>query len=100
LGNASRTYAYKLRNPGGYTENLSLRRSFEIYERLKFTFEASAFNVDGHVDFSGPNTSSFTSTAGAPGVGNATSGGSNAFGTITGQANAPRDFQFSGRFTF
>jgi hypothetical protein len=100
LGNASRTYPYKLRNPGGYTENLSLRRSFAIYERLKFTFEASAFNVDGHVDFSAPNTSSFTSTPGSPGVGNATSGGSNAFGTITGQANTPRDLQFSGRFSF
>jgi len=94
IGNASRTAPYKLRGPGSYTENLSVRRSFPIYERLKFTFEASAFNLDGHVDFSAPNTT-FSSA-----VPNSVSGGSNSFGTVTGQANSPRDFQFSGRFDF
>jgi len=84
IGNAPRTYPYKLRGPGNYTENLSVRRAFSIYEGLKFTFEASAFNLDGHVDFSGPGTTF----------------GSSTFGTVTGQANSPRDLQFSGRFDF
>jgi hypothetical protein len=94
IGNLRRTAPYGLRNPGGYNENLSLRRSFPIHERLNFTFEASAFNVDGHVDFGAPNAT-FSGTAGEPGV-----LGTSAFGTVTSQANSPRDFQFSGRFAF
>lgn len=84
FGNAARSYTLGLRNPGGYEQDLSIRRTFGILERLKFTFEASAFNLDNHVDFSGP----------------ATAFGSTNFGTITGQANSSRDAQFSGRFEF
>jgi hypothetical protein len=84
IGNAPRTYPYQLRGAGNYTENLSVRRAFDIYDRLKFTFEMSAFNVDGHVDFGGPGTT----------VGNST------FGVISSQSNSPRDFQASGRFDF
>jgi hypothetical protein len=84
IGNAPRTYAYHLRGAGNYTENLSVRRAFDIYERLKFTFEMSGFNLDGHVDFGGPGTT----------VGN------NTFGVISSQSNSPRDLQASGRFDF
>jgi hypothetical protein len=84
FGNAPRSYDFGLRNPGGYEEDLSIRRSFGIFERLKFTFEASAFNLDNHTDFNGPNTSF----------------GSTSFGTVTSQANTPRDAQFSGRLEF
>jgi len=63
---------------------VSLRRAFNIWENLKFTFEASAYNVDGHVDFSGP----------------ATTVGSTTFGVVSSQANSPRDVQFSGRLDF
>jgi hypothetical protein len=94
IGNLRRTAPFGLRGPGGYNENLSLRRSFPIYERLNFTFEASAFNIDGHVDFGAPNQS-FSGTAGQPGV-----LGTSAFGTVTSQSNSPRDFQFSGRLAF
>ena len=80
--------------PGGYDEDLSLRRQFGIYERLKFTFEASAFNLDNHVDFSAPNVGFSSPTA------NSASGGSNAFGTVTGQANSSRRVQFAARFDF
>ncbi len=57
FGDAPRSYVFGLRNPGGYEEDLSIRRTFGMWERLKFTFEASAFNVDNHTDFGGPNTS-------------------------------------------
>ncbi|MBB5065098.1 TonB-dependent receptor [Granulicella mallensis] len=94
LGNAPRTYAYGLRGPGNYDESLSLRRAFGIWERLKFTFEASLFNVDNHVDYSSPGVS-FSSA-----IPNSTSGSSNAFGTVTGQANSSRRAQFSARLDF
>lgn len=86
IGNASRTYVDGLRNPGTYDEDLSLRRAFNIYERLKFTFEASAFNLDGHVDFGGPSTGF--------------SANSTTFGVVSSQANSPRDIQFSERLDF
>ena len=86
IGNGSRTYIYGLRGPGNYDEDISVRRAFDIYERLKFTFEASAFNLDGHVDFGGPGTS-FSPT-------------STTFGVVSSQANSPRDIQFSGRLEF
>jgi hypothetical protein len=94
FGNAPRTYAYGLRAAGTYDEDLSLRRSFGIWERMKFTFEAGLFNVDNHVDFSSPGVT-FSSA-----VPNSTSGGSNAFGTITGQSNSSRRAQFAGRIDF
>jgi hypothetical protein len=84
IGDAARTYAYGLRNPGTYDEDLSLRRAFNVWEQLKFTFEASAYNLDGHVDFGGP----------------ATTVGSSTFGVVSSQANSPRDIQFSGRLDF
>jgi hypothetical protein len=86
IGNAPRTYAYALRNPGTYDEDLSVRRAFNIYERLKFTFEMSAYNLDGHVDFGGPSTSF--------------ANGSTTFGVVSSQANSPRDLQASARFDF
>lgn len=55
-----------------YEEDISLRRVFDIHERLKFTFEARVFNLDNHTAFRGPNTSF----------------GSNSFGTITSLGNA------------
>ncbi|WP_160115034.1 outer membrane beta-barrel protein [Bryocella elongata] len=84
LGNAPRTYAYALRNPGTYEEDLSVRRVFKIYERPKFTFEMSAYNLDNHVDFNGP----------------ATTVGSSILGTVTSQANSTRDAQASARLDF
>jgi hypothetical protein len=83
FGNAARSYVYGLRGPENYQQDLSIRRTFGIFERLKFTFEGSLFNLDNHVSFNGPNTS----------VGNA------AFGTING-AGAGRSAQFSGRLEF
>jgi hypothetical protein len=49
--------------PGNYDESVSLRRAFKIYEQLKFIFEASAFNLDNHVDPGSPNVSFSTPVA-------------------------------------
>ena len=84
FGNASRSYVYKMRGPGNYEEDMSLRRTFGIFENLKFTFEASLFNLDNHTDFGSPNTV----------------WGSSSFGQVSSQANTPRDAQFSGRIEF
>jgi hypothetical protein len=84
LGNAPRSYAYGLRNPGGYDEDVSLRRAFGIWERMKFTLEVSAYNVDNHVNFSAPSTTV----------------GSTSFGVVSAQANSPRDLQASARIDF
>lgn len=84
FGNVQRAAAFGLRNPSGHEVDMSVRRSFQLYERLKFTFEGSLFNIDNHVDFRGPNSVV----------------GTTAFGTITGQANTTRDGQLSARFDF
>ncbi len=84
LGNAPRTYAYGLRAPGGDNTDMSIRRTFDLYERLKFTFQGDVFNVTNNVRFAAPNAV----------VGNAN------FGLISGTANSSRDIQFSGKLDF
>ena len=84
FGNASRSYVYGLRGAGGYGEDMSIRRTFGLIEKLRFTMEASMFNLDNHTDFGAPNTVV----------------GSAAFGTITSQANQARTAQLSGRLEF
>jgi hypothetical protein len=90
IGNAPRTAPYGLRNPYFWQDDISLRRSFNLVERLKFIAEVDCLNVANHPTLSNP-----TATWGPPG----TSAG-NAFGTILGAQGNPRDFQFAGRFTF
>jgi hypothetical protein len=83
LGNAPRTYDYGLRGPGGDDTDMGLRRTFGIFERLNFTFQADVFNLTNNVRFAAPS-----------GVYNGT------FGKITGVANSSRDVQFSARIDF
>jgi hypothetical protein len=86
IGNAPRTGAWNLRNPPQWSLNTGVRRTFPIWERLAFTFEADAFNTLNHVLFSNPN---------------ATWGpGSTSFGTITSASNSPRQFEIAGHLTF
>jgi hypothetical protein len=86
-GNASRTYTYHLRGPGRWNGiDASLRRAFDITEKVKFNFEASAFNLTNHNDFSAPNTS-FTPT-------------STTFGTVTGTSITGRSIMFAARIDF
>lgn len=84
FGNAPHTAPFGLRNPSGHEVDMSVRRSFALYEKLKFTLEGSIYNIDNHVDFRGPNAIF----------------GPNTFGTVNSQANTTRDGQLSARFDF
>lgn len=84
LGNSPRTYPYALRAPGGDNLDMGLRRVFNLYERLSFTFRADVFNVTNNVRFAAPNMV----------VGNS------AFGLISGTSNSSRDVQFAAQIDF
>jgi hypothetical protein len=84
IGNAPRTYPYGLRAPGGDETDVSLRRTFGVWESLKFTFQGDVFNLTNNVRFSAPGSAV----------------GSSSFGLISGTANSSRDIQFSGRIDF
>jgi hypothetical protein len=83
-GSTPRTFAYGLRGPTFFNQNLSLRRQFAVRERVKLTLQADSINPFNNVEFANPATSISSST----------------FGKITSQANTPRDLQFSARLTF
>ena len=83
IGNAARTYAYGLRAAGHGGADMSLRRTFDIYERLKFTFQGDLFNITNSTHFGAPNAV----------VGN------KSFGTI-GSASSGRTAQLVGRIDF
>ncbi len=69
-----------------YQNNIdfSLFKQFSITERLRLQFRAEAFNALNRVQFGGINT---TVTSGA-------------FGTVTSQANSPRQMQFGLKLLF
>ncbi|AFL90013.1 hypothetical protein Terro_3804 [Terriglobus roseus DSM 18391] len=96
-GNVPRTLPH-VRGPGTQNFDLSIFKTTEITERLKFQIRAEAFNVLNHVNYGLPNT---TFTAGAnpiSGVG----GGANtsgSFGVITNAAD-PRSIQLAGKLIF
>lgn len=91
VGDAPRTAPYGLRNPYFWQDDVSLRRSFRLLsDRYHFIADVTCINIFNHPTLSNP-----TVAWGSPG----TSTGL-AFGQITGAQNNPRDFQFSGRFTF
>lgn len=96
IGDVRRTAAYGLRGPGNYNIDGSVKRSFNIWKegRVKFVFEASAFNAVNHVWFGTPGSNA----AGGGSIN--TSVGNKGFGTVTKQANNPRQFQFAGHFNF
>ncbi|MGA2326704.1 MAG: TonB-dependent receptor [Bryobacteraceae bacterium] len=83
-GNLPRTGVYGLNAPFNSSIDLSVRREFAIYEKVKLAIQADAFNVNNTVRF------------GAPGLNPDVA----AFGTITSQANQPRKLQLNARITF
>lgn len=97
IGNLRRTAPYGLRAPANYDIDGTLKRTFDIWKdgRVKFVFEGSVFNAVNHVWFGSPGTDD-----------NASGGtiteavGSSSFGTVTKQANNPRQWQFAGHFNF
>jgi hypothetical protein len=83
-GNAARTAPDGLFAPTTTNIDVSVRREFPLFESVKFTLQADAFNALNKVYFGAPNTT-LSSTS---------------FGTYTTQGNLPRKFQFSARITF
>ena len=72
---------------GARDVDLSLFKSFHIGKEMNLRFEISSFNIANKAQFSAPDVTSY-------------SDGYPAFGQITSDSNAPRQFQFGSRFTF
>ena len=90
IGNAPRTRALNLNNPGSQNLDASLRRSFSLPKEVAFVFELDCLNVWNKVTFDGPNVNG--KNAWAP--------GSTAFGEITGASGNARDFQLAAHLNF
>jgi len=84
IGNAPRTRAWNLNNPGTYNIDAALRRSFELPKSMSIELEADCLNVTNKVTFGSPNATF----------------GNSAFGTISSASSNARDFQFAGHFKF
>jgi hypothetical protein len=69
----------QLRQNGVHNADIAVLKSFPIREPLKLQFRAEFLNITNTPQFSAPNTTV----------------GSNAFGTVTGTWNTPRQIQFS-----
>ncbi len=86
LGNAARTRAYNVMNPGNQNLNASVRRSIPIWHEMSLTVQADCTNVWNKMVWGSPNA--------------AWSAGSTTFGQVGAPGTAPRDFQLSGHFNF
>jgi hypothetical protein len=84
FGNITRSAPYGLRSPFVWDQDITIRRTFSIWENLKLQAAVSAFNVYNSVSFGGVTTNLDSA----------------AFGTVTNQANAPRKLQGEARITF
>jgi len=73
-----------IRNDGVYNWDLSVFKDYQITEALKVQFRGEALNAFNTPRFSSPNTTVTSSS----------------FGTITSQANAPRQIQFALKVLF
>jgi hypothetical protein len=78
--------------PGFYNIDISLNKQFNTWENTKLMIGVQAINSFNHVQLNLPGTSSYTSPSSE-----SLSGG---FGTITGDRNGARQFQFFGKFYF
>ncbi|WP_182277957.1 carboxypeptidase-like regulatory domain-containing protein [Granulicella sp. 5B5] len=88
LGNSGRNM---LMDPTYYQEDVSVFRDFPIWESLRVSLRADAFNVLNHPVLGTPGAATTTPTNTAM-----TSG----LGVITGTANSQRIMQFSGKIQF
>jgi hypothetical protein len=84
IGNAPRTGALGLKNPGAQNIDMSLARVIFLPREMNVKLEASATNVWNHTIFGSPNAVY----------------GSATFGQISTVTNKPRQFQVSAHFNF
>ena len=83
IGTAPRRIT-QLRQDGTHNADVSLAKSFVVWEPLRLQFRADFFNLTNTPQFSASNTAV----------------GSSIFGQVTSQANAPRAIQFGLKMTF
>ncbi len=101
FGNSSRN---TLHGPSFNYANLSVFKSFQIYERLRFQFRTEAFNVFNHPSAANPSTSAPALSASSNPLTNAV--GVSGFGLVTdtqklpGQVSGARVMQLSGKIIF
>ncbi len=84
FGNTSATYSSGLRNPWSLNESVSLSKRFNLVEGTSLKLQADAFNLANRTVFGGINTNITSSS----------------FGTVSGQANSPRNLQFEAYIYF
>jgi hypothetical protein len=80
-------YLDHVRTMGANDVDISLFKSFTLWNEMKLRLDISSYNVANKAQFSAPTVSD--ATTGFP-----------AFGNITSDINSPRQFQFGSRFTF
>ena len=78
--------------PGGYDIDVAIHKSFQTTERTSLQVVAESFNVLNHPWFNNPNANNYTNPSGE-----SLSGG---WGTITGDHNGPRTWEFASKFFF
>jgi hypothetical protein len=83
-GNIARSAPLGLFAPHNADVDISVRREFQIVERVRLAFQADAFNINNAVHFAAPGT----------GIDAAS------FGIFSSMANQPRKLQFSARISF
>ena len=84
FGTSPRTGAYSLRGTWNLNENATIGKDFKLIERTTLHLQADAFNIFNRVQFGGIDTS-ITDPR---------------FGTVSNQANSPRNMQFEAYLRF
>ena len=100
FGNVPRTLPH-VRDPGTTNFDVSIFKTTEITERIKFQLRAESFNVLNHPNYGLPGTT-FSAAANTVVSGNGAGGGANTsgtFGVITTAADG-RSIQLAGRLIF
>ena len=84
FGTTPRTMAYGLRNPWQPNESITVGKDFDLPKKTILHLQADAFNLFNRTVFGGITTNIDSA----------------AFGTVSGQANSPRNLQFEAYFRF
>jgi hypothetical protein len=100
IGNIARTGAYNLFGLGGFDIDSAINRTFKIYDGIALTLTATATNVTNAVHWRIGSTTVTPAPVSTPGVNSLGTNTKSSFGTISGQTNAARDWQFSAKIVF
>ncbi|MGA3162474.1 MAG: TonB-dependent receptor [Terracidiphilus sp.] len=93
IGDSDRVAPFGLRAQSNFRLTMSLNRTFDITNRVKFIFRVDCNNVTNHVTFG----NNFQNNQIGVNVNNTSTA---VFGTVNGASNDSRSFQFQGRVRF